>query len=192
MVSHLDSRCSSLIAALYADRLPRHAKVLDLMSSCETHLPRERSDLDVSGLGLNADEMAANKALDAFVVHDLNSDPALPFDDAVFDAVICTASVEYLVRPFEVFREIARVSKPGAAVMISFSDRWFPPKAISLWSEIHPFERMAVVLDYFRESGLYNKLYTETVRGYPRPGGDRYAGQMLHSDPVFFVAAVRV
>ena len=32
---------------------------------------------------------------------------------------------------------------------MTFSDRWFPTKAIELWSELHPFERMGLVLDYF-------------------------------------------
>lgn len=191
MVGHLDSQCSSLIAELYSASLPPGGRVLDLMSSCESHLPSGRADLDVTGLGMNAEEMAANSALAARVVHDLNAEPVLPFGDAAFDAVICTASVEYLVRPFDVFREIARVCKPGGPVMMSFSERWFPPKAITLWSEVHPFERMAIVLDYFRESGLYNELYTETVRGYLRPEDDKYADSMLLSDPVFFVRAKR-
>jgi len=46
------------------------------------------------------------------------------------------------VKPFEVFADIARVLKTGGASVITFSDRWFPPQSIRLWSELHPFERM--------------------------------------------------
>ena len=94
-----------------------------------------------------------------------------------------------LTRPFEVMRELARVVKPGGAVMFAFSDRWFPPKAIRLWSEVHAFERMAVVLACFRDSGLFTDYYTETLHGWPRPEDDKYAAELADSDPVFFVSA---
>ena len=64
---------------------------------------------------MNAAELAANPALAEHVVHDLNVDPALPFADASFDDVTCCVSVDYLVRPVEVFGEVARVLRPGGA-----------------------------------------------------------------------------
>jgi ubiquinone/menaquinone biosynthesis C-methylase UbiE len=47
------------------------------------------------------------------VAHDLNREPRLPFPDAHFDAALCAVSVQYLVRPVEVFAEVARVLRPG-------------------------------------------------------------------------------
>jgi len=191
LVNHIDSLASAQVGDLYARRLAPGMRVLDLMSSCESHLPPAPAGLELTGLGLNLDEMQANPALDQRVVHDLNLDPVLPFADNGFDAVICTASVEYLTRPFEVMRELARVVRPGGAVMFAFSDRWFPPKAIRLWSEVHAFERLAVVLAYFRDSGLFTDFCTETARGWPRPEDDKYAAELADSDPVFFVSATR-
>lgn len=46
----------------------------------------------------------------------------------------CSSSVEYLIHPIEVFSEVARVLKPGAPFVVTFSERWFPTKAIELWT----------------------------------------------------------
>jgi hypothetical protein len=189
LINHLDSLASAHIGDLYARRLSADMHVLDLMSSCDSHLPFSLDAMRLTGLGLNLEEMQANPALDQRVVHDLNRNSVLPFADASFDAIICTASVEYLTRPFELMRELARVVKPGGNVMFAFSDRWFPPKAIRLWSEVHAFERMAVVLAYFRDSGQFTDYYTETERGWPRPEDDKYATKLVDSDPIFFVSA---
>ena len=192
LVNHIDSLASAHIGELYAERLQLGMRVLDLMSSYESHLPPSLTGIQLTGLGLNLEEMQANPALNQCVVHDLNHDPALPFADDSFDTIICTASVEYLTSPFDVMRELARVVKPGGNVMFTFADRWFPPKAIHLWGEVHAFERMAVVLAYFRDSGLFTDYYTETARGWPRPEDDKYAAELDDSDPVFFVSAKTV
>ena len=42
-------------------------------------------------------------------------DPALPFPDDSFDAVLCCVSIDYLIRPVEVLAEAARVLRPGGA-----------------------------------------------------------------------------
>ena len=100
---------------------------------------------------------------------------------------LANVSAETQAAIIEVFKEIARVLKPGAPFALTFSDRWFPPKAIELWSELHPFERLGLVLQYFQHAGAYGDLGTESVQGLPRPEDDKYAGQILQSDPVFAV-----
>jgi ubiquinone/menaquinone biosynthesis C-methylase UbiE len=121
------------------------------------------------------------------VVHDLNRDPRLPFAADRFDAVVCTVSVEYLTRPCEVFAETARVLKPGGLLIVTFSNRWFPPKAIRLWAELHEFERVGLVLEYFLKSGKYSALETVSMRGLPRPADDTYFNQYPCSDPLYAV-----
>jgi SAM-dependent methyltransferase len=191
-VQHLDSAAIREIGAIYARELRPGMAVLDLMSSWVSHLPEDIADLRVTGLGLNRDELERNPRLAERVVHDLNAEPTLPFADGSFDAAICTVSVEYLIRPVEVFAEVARVLKRGAPFTVTFSDRWFPTKAIELWTELHPFERLGLVVDYFRKAGGYTGLATESLRGLPRPADDKYADQLAQSDPVFAVRGRRV
>ena len=82
---------------------------------------------------MSTDELTANPQLDETVVHDLNREPRLPFDDTSFDAVLCAVSVQYLQRPVAVFAEVARVLRPGGIVAVTFSNRCFPTKAVAIW-----------------------------------------------------------
>jgi SAM-dependent methyltransferase len=157
------------------------------MSSWVSHLtPDLRLDV-VTGLGMNRYEMEANERLNHFVVHDLNRQPMLPFEAESFDAVICTVSVEYLIRPFAVFEDISRLLKPNGLFIITFSNRWFPPKVVKIWEELHDFEKMGLVLEYFLKSEKYTYLETLSIRGYPRPIYDKYFPELLLSDPVYAV-----
>lgn len=192
LVQHLDATCRSHITGLYARFLRPGMQVLDLMSSWVSHLPENLEDIEVHGLGLNAVELQANPHLAGYTCQDLNQEPALPFAEACFDAIVCTASIEYLVRPLAVMRELARVLKPGAPLVITFSDRWFPPKAIRLWSELHPYERLGLVQDYFRLSGAFEKLASESLRGHPRPEDDPYSDRLSQSDPLFAVWGYKI
>ena len=187
LVTHIDSQAQAMIKTLYGDILKPGMRVLDLMSSWRSHVPDLLELASLVGLGMNSEEMADNPKLTDFVVHDLNADPKLPFDDDSFDAVICTVSVEYMKQPFEVFADVARVLKPNGTHIHTFSNRWFPPKAIQLWTELTEFERMGLVLEYFLQTGAYRNLQTYSARGWPRPETDRYYPEMLTADPVYAV-----
>lgn len=191
MVAHVDPQAQEAIGDYYRGILERGATALDLMSSRYTYLPADAKPVHLFGLGLNAEEMRANGMLDGAVVADLNALPALPFADASFDAIMCSVSVEYLTRPVEVFREACRILRPGGAFALTFSNRWFPPKVTRLWTELHGFERMGLVASYFAEAGGFAEIETYSLRGLPRPPGDKYAAQSPHADPVFAVAARR-
>ncbi|MEJ2687160.1 MAG: methyltransferase domain-containing protein [Gammaproteobacteria bacterium] len=186
LVQHIDATARAGIGAIYERCLQPGMAVLDLMSSWISHLPESVADLEVTGLGMNREELERNPRLAHHVVHDLNADPHLPFDDKRFDAAVCTVSVEYLTRPLDVFEQLARVLRPGGVFVVTFSERWFPTKVIELWTQLHPFERLGLVLDYFRRAGFVD-LGTESVRGLPRPADDPYADRLAHSDPVYAV-----
>jgi SAM-dependent methyltransferase len=186
-VDHLDTTALKQMRLLHRRFLSPGMRVLDLMASCNSHLPDDATGIDVTGLGMNTEELARNPQLAQRIVQDLNEQPSLPFASREFDLVLCALSVEYMVRPQEVFVEVARVLKPGGTFLVSFSERWFPPKAIRLWSELHPFERIGLVLDYFGRSGGFVDLNAESLRGLPRPEDDKYFRMTKLSDPIYAV-----
>jgi SAM-dependent methyltransferase len=186
-VNHIDDAAIGRVSRIYGRLIRPGSEVLDLMGSWTSHLPPELELSGLTVLGMNREELQANPRATERRVHDLNTVPELPFADGRFDAVICTVSVEYLTRPFEVFDDLARILKPGGLLIHTFSNRWFPPKVIRIWPELHEFERMGLVLEYFRKSGKYNRLETYSMRGLPRPESDKYYGQMPYADPVYAV-----
>jgi SAM-dependent methyltransferase/FKBP-type peptidyl-prolyl cis-trans isomerase 2 len=187
LVNHIDDQADVTIQSLYGRLLKPGIRVLDLMSSWNSHLPGSLELGQVTGLGLNREELAKNPSLTDSVIHDLNRHPFLPFGDREFEAVICTLSVEYLIHPQEIFQEVARVLKPGGLFIHTFSNRWFPPKVIKIWTEVMEWERPGLVLECFLRSGAYDNLHTFSARGWPRPKTDRYFPQVPLSDPVYAV-----
>jgi SAM-dependent methyltransferase len=181
-VTHVDAVCARRIQALYRTVLPENARVLDLMAGWRSHLPDTVQS--AVGLGLNAEELADNPQLAERIVKDLNAEPALPFADASFDAVVCTVSFEYLTQPHKIVAEARRVLKPGGMFVVTLSQRNFPPKVIKLWTQLHPMERMAWVGTLLKKAG-FKKVETYVERGLKRPKDDRYADQLVESDPLF-------
>ncbi len=183
MVQHLDYRALETVNDLYHQLIPAQADVLDLMASFDSHLQGVQiGKLHV--LGMNEEELAANTMASDCVVRDLNIHPALPFHDASLDAIVCTASIEYLTHPREVLQEALRVLRPGGVMTIIFSNRWFPSKAINVWGELHEFERVGMVTQWLHHAG-FKDLHTVSSRGWPRPTDDRHASKTAVSDPVY-------
>ncbi len=158
LVTHIDDGAIASVTALYREYFPAGGAILDLMSSWVSHLPPEASYRRVTGLGMNAEELAANPRLDAWVVHDLNAEPRLPFADGEFDAAGCCVSIDYLVRPVEVLRDLARVLRPGAPVVITFSNRRFPTKVIALWEALDDQGHAQLVAHYLRAAGGWTDM----------------------------------
>jgi SAM-dependent methyltransferase len=156
-VVHIDPETIAALTGLYREELESGSRILDLMSSWVSHLPAEVRYARVFGLGMNAAELAANPRLDAWAVADLNAAPALPSPDASFDAVLCAVSVQYLTRPVEVFRECARVLRPGGKLVIATSHRLFPTKAIAAWRSLAPGDRMAFLRACLARAGGFDE-----------------------------------
>src|SRR4029453_2716954 len=155
LVTHIDDATIAALTALYRERIPAGARVLDLMSSWVSHLPAAVAYASVAGLGMNAEELAHNPRLDERVVRDLNESPTLPWDDGVFDAVVNAVSIQYLVRPVEVFAEVRRVLRPGGLSIVATSHRMFPTKTIPAGRPLEPSERLALICRYVELAGGY-------------------------------------
>jgi len=179
LVTHIDDRAISAVTALY-DELALSGTVLDVMGSWVSHFSRGPEHLTV--LGMNADELAANPQASERVVHDLNADPHLPFGSDSFDAVVCCVSVDYLTRPVEVFTSIARVIRPDAPFVCTFSNRCFPTKAIRGWLQATDQEHCAIVAEYFRRAGGWTEPVIEQ-RTSPLHDGDPLFAVWAHREP---------
>lgn len=175
-VTHIDDQAIAAVTALYRE-LALAGDVLDLCSSWVSHFdpPPER----LVALGMNERELAANPAAAAYTVHDLNADPVLPYPDASFDAATCCVSVDYLVRPLEVFEQVARVLRPGGLFVCTFSNRCFPTKAIRGWLSTDDRGRGAIVAAYFAATPAFGPAIVQ----HRNPGA---AG-----DPLYAVWAAR-
>ena len=189
LVQHLDRQALEIVNALYRRLLPAQAEVLDLMAGFDSHLQgAELAKLHL--LGMNGEELAANAVATNRVVQDLNRSASIPYADRSLDAVVCTASIEYLLQPLDVLTEISRILRQGGLIIITFSNRWFPTKAVRVWSELHEFERVGMVTQWLQQAG-FGELHTFSFRGRPRPADDPYANQAAYSDPVYAVWGCR-
>ncbi len=156
-VTHIDDGAIAAVGELYEELGVRGA-VLDLMSSWISHFREQPAAL--TAVGMNADELAANRQAAAWVVHDLNLAPSLPFAADSFDHATCCVSVDYLTRPVEVFRDVARVVRPGGLFVCTFSNRLFPTKAIRGWMYSENDAHCRIVSEYFATAGGYEPAIT--------------------------------
>jgi SAM-dependent methyltransferase len=168
LVTHIDAGAIAAVGNLYR-HLRLDGSVLDVMSSWVSHFLDAPRELVV--LGMNERELAANATATDRVVHDLNRDPALPFDAARFDAVTCCVSIDYLVRPIDVLSDVARVLRPGGTFVATFSNRCFPTKVIRGWLALDEEGRVDLVARYLRDTGRFDEpnaaLCTPPGRGDP-------------------------
>ncbi len=178
-VTHIDDGAIAAVGDLYAE-LGLTGRVLDLMSSWISHFHQPPSELVV--LGMNERELAANQQAASHVVHDLNENPVLPFADASFDAVTCCVSVDYLVRPLEVFREVRRVLVPGGWFVCTFSNRCFPSKAIRGWLMTTDEQHLQIVSMYFTQSSTPGAQWDAPIAELRTPRG-------MPGDPLYAVYA---
>jgi len=186
---HLDEQASTCVQNLYGDLLEDGMDILDLMTGDMSHLPDALKPNSVTGLGLNQEAIDANAALTERIVHNLNEAPELPFEKDSFHAIICTVSVEYLTKPFEIFQEAARVLKPGGVFVLTFSNRWFDDKVVRIWPELTEFERMGLVSQFFVREEKFNDLNTLSERGWPQTedSKDNNSEDLGQSDPIYAV-----
>jgi len=180
-VVHIDDHAIADVGEIYQRLLPQKGEILDLMSSWRSHLPPALEPRRVVGLGLNRAEMADNPALTDIVIHNINRQPRLPFDDASFDGAVMTVSVQYLTHPIEVFTEVARVLRSSSPFVVTFSNRMFPTKAISLWQMASEQQRPEIVRSYFAEPGTFEKI--ELIDHSRRAG--------VPSDPIWAVVGYK-
>jgi SAM-dependent methyltransferase len=184
-VTHVDDAFIKTLTQLYRDRLQSNTRILDLMSSWVSHLPEETAFAHIEGHGMNEEELAKNPRLDRYFVQNLNQDSQLPLPDESFDAVLNTASVQYLQYPEAVFSEIHRILKPGGIAIFSFSNRMFFQKAIQLWRDSSEAQRVKIVERYFKSSPGFEtpEIVQSTSSRFPFWGSDPFYAVLAYKQP---------
>jgi len=157
-VTHIDDEAIAAVTQLYREYFPANGALLDLMSSWVSHLPPDRQYSRVAGVGMNRDELKANARLTEYAMQNLNETPQLTFLDNQFDGAAICVSIQYLKRPVAVLRELGRVLRPGAPLVITFSNRCFPTKAVAIWQSLDDAGHARLVESYLSEAGNWDGI----------------------------------
>jgi ubiquinone/menaquinone biosynthesis C-methylase UbiE len=91
----------------------------------------------------------------------------LSWEDNTFDAAAICVSVQYLQKPVEVFNEIARVLRPAAPLIVTFSNRCFPTKATAIWRALQGPQHQQLIAAFMQSAGFQDIAAASFV---PREG----------------------
>ena len=94
LVTHIDEDACRALCDFYCSHMTPGMTVLDLMSSCVSHLPDDPKPKRVTGHGMNLLELQANPQLDDHFIQNLNKTPRLSFGDSSFDLCLIAVSVQ--------------------------------------------------------------------------------------------------
>ncbi|KAL7167918.1 hypothetical protein ACSBR2_038368 [Camellia fascicularis] len=179
-VMHIDNPAIAALTKYYSEVFPPSntpgIAILDMCSSWVSHFPAGYKQDRIVGMGMNEEELKRNPVLTEYVVQDLNVNPNLPFEDNSFDVITNVVSVDYLTKPMDVFKEMSRILKPGGLAVMSFSNRCFWTKAISIWTSTGDADHAMIVGSYFHYAGGFEP--PQAVDISPDPG---------RSDPMYIV-----
>ena len=186
LVYHIDEPAVAALTQYYRKNISKGSDILDICSSWVSHYPLEfpKTMGKICGTGMNGLELGFNDQLTGgFNVKNLNVDTKLPYDDKSFDVVTCVVSIDYLISPVEILKEVHRVLRPGGKVIISQSNRCFPSKAIAMWLKMNDRQHLELINGYFQYAGGFKerKAFDITAK---EPGNP-------YNDPMFIVEAVK-
>lgn len=121
LVYHIDEPAVASLTQYYRKNIPAKSDILDICSSWVSHYPLEFPDKmkRISATGMSALELKFNDQLTDLEAKNLNDSPTLPYPDNSFDVITCVVSIDYLIHPIEVLKEVHRVLRPGGKVIIS-------------------------------------------------------------------------
>jgi len=177
--ARIDGAAITAVTNLYREILPPGGAILDVMSGWISHLPPEAPYRRVVGVGVDRRALAENPFLDEWRVQDLNRDPVLPFANGEFDGATLCGAIQYLARPADVMREVARVLKPGSPLVVTFSNRCLATKAIACWCLLDETGHLCLIAQHFAEAG--NWADVRCLDRTPPGGGQPLYGVIGHS-----------
>lgn len=194
---HVDEQAVQSMTNFIAsnDVLKENDSVLDMCSSWTSHISpstKAKYNLErVAGLGMNEEELKSNSILNNdYTAVDLNTKPdvKLPYDDESFNVVLCQLSIDYLIHPLNIMREVGRILKPGGKVIIIFSNRLFLQKAVGLWTGKDDVDHVYTVASYLNycQDGLFTKIMARDLSVREKKKG-RGGERMVVGEPLYAV-----
>jgi SAM-dependent methyltransferase len=186
LVYHIDEPAVAALTQYYRNNIKPGSKILDICSSWVSHYPLEFPETmkEICATGMSPLELQFNDQLTGgYAATDLNVETKLPYPDSSFDVVTCVVSIDYLVHPIEILKEVHRVLRPGGKMIISQSNRCFPTKAIAMWLNMNDRQHLELINGYFQYAGGFNPRNAFDITATLPDSGYR--------DPMFIVEAVK-
>ncbi len=183
-VYHLDANFRNYLSSLYKNEINDYSTVLDLMSSWDSYLPKEKRYKKVIGHGLNKEELERNKILNSFWVQNFNLNQKIPLESGNVDYCLMVAAWQYLQYPENITKEVTRILSDKGKILVSFSNRAFWHKAPNIWTtsteeERVKYVRKVLITNGFKEPRIIKKFNDNNLNFLP----------FLKNDPFYCLIA---
>jgi len=183
-VYHLDLNFREYLSNVYKNEIKDSSTVLDLMSSWDSYLPKEKKYKKVIGHGLNKKELEKNKLFNSFWIQNFNSNQKIPLESESIDYCLMVAAWQYLQYPENLTEEIARILNNEGKIIISFSNRAFWHKAPNIWTTSTENERVryvrkVLITNGFKEPRIIKKFNEPAINFF----------KLFNNDPFYCLIA---
>jgi len=153
-VYHLDANFRQYLSSVYKNEITDYSTILDLMSSWDSYLPKDKKYNKVIGHGLNQQELEKNKVFDTFWIQNFNLNQKIPLENASIDYCLMVAAWQYLQYPENLTQEIVRILNSRGKFIVAFSNRAFWHKAPNIWTSSTEEERVKYVRKVLISNGF--------------------------------------
>ena len=185
-VYHLDTNFRQYLSDVYENEIQDYSIVLDLMSSWDSYLPKEKKYKKVIGHGLNKEELEKNKIFDSFWIQNFNLSQQIPLDKGSVDYCLMVAAWQYLQYPENLTREITRILSSQGKIIIAFSNRAFWHKAPNIWTSSTEEERVKYVRKVLISNGFNEPKIIQKFNE-----SDHNIFNFLNKDPFYCLIATK-
>jgi hypothetical protein len=154
---YFDAHVRQVVSAEIKPHLPLTGNIADLLTGYHTYVERTEGRL-IHGVGLVAESLAGNPALDSFAVRDLNEEPAIELPGNFRTAVIAFG-LPYLRQPLELLSALNR--QVEQVIIYSSASHYETDKATAIWRLSQTefgfggiYSRSSLAVDFLRQSGF--------------------------------------
>ena len=183
-VYHLDANFRQYLSSVYKNEIKDYSTVLDLMSSWDSYLPKDKKYKKIIGHGLNKQELEKNKVFDSFWIQNFNLSQEIPLENECIDYCLMVAAWQYLQYPENLTQEIVRILNSRGKIIIAFSNRAFWHKAPNIWTSSTEEERVkyvrkVLISNGFNEPKIIKKFFEPALNIF----------NFLNKDPFYCLIA---